>query len=37
MKLIIDNNQKTNSDVVDVVMQGGKFKWVEHNQKFLSN
>ena len=26
MKLIIDNNQKTNSDVVEVVMQGGKFK-----------
>lgn len=26
MKLIIDNNQKNSSDVVEVVMQGGKFK-----------
>lgn len=26
MKLIIDNNQKSNTDVVEVVMQGGKFK-----------
>jgi hypothetical protein len=26
MKLIIDNNQKTNSETVEVVMQGGKFK-----------
>lgn len=26
MKLIIDNNQKNGSEVVEVVMQGGKFK-----------
>jgi len=26
MKLIIDNNQKSNTEVVEVVMQGGKFK-----------
>lgn len=26
MKLIIDNNQKNSSEVVEVVMQGGKFK-----------
>jgi hypothetical protein len=26
MKLIIDNNQKTSTEVVEVVMQGGKFK-----------
>jgi hypothetical protein len=26
MKLIIDNNKKTNTEVVEVVMQGGKFK-----------
>jgi hypothetical protein len=26
MKLIIDNQQKNSSEVVEVVMQGGKFK-----------